>query len=96
MNTSLPTARELATRILTNAADHLDQHATIRHPLGGVEDLCMTQGHLDVTMSAAISAVDHIPNPRLRADARTTARAMLPPVTGTVADYANQLRNLAA
>jgi hypothetical protein len=87
-------------RILTLAADQLDQRATFTHPVGGYETpRCVAMG----TVRAAItSASDDL----LRANrlvgcsridaARIKVYLMLPPVTGTVAEYAAQLRALAA
>lgn len=91
------TPEQLAALILTLAASTLDESATLTHPLTGHEiPRCMTQGRLDVTMWTAAGAVDHIPNGRLRDQARAAARKALPPVTGTVAEYADLLRQTAA
>lgn len=95
--TNQTSPEELAALILTRAANDLDQWATMAHPLGGHEiPQCMTQGRLDVVMWSAVGAVDHIPNRRMRDQACAVARAALPSVADTVAEYAARLRQTAA
>jgi hypothetical protein len=90
----------LTAEILTLAANELDQRATFTHPVGGYQTpRCVSMG---AVRSAIATAADSL----LRRDrlvgcsridaARIGVYLMLPPVTGTVADYANRLRTLAA
>lgn len=94
------TVADRTAQILTLAAEHLDQHATFTHPVGGYETpRCISMG---TVRSAIATAADTL----LRRDrlvgcsridaARIGVYLMLPPVTGTVADYADQLRALAS
>ncbi|BBA99255.1 hypothetical protein RVR_5796 [Actinacidiphila reveromycinica] len=87
-------------RILAAAADQLDPHATMTHPIGGHEiPVCMTTGWLDLAVGDAVTAVlHHIPGFMRLADQFAiiaAARRALPPVAGTIAEYATQLRTLA-
>ncbi|MGW9058900.1 hypothetical protein [Streptomyces sp. NPDC055733] len=91
------TVAEAAARTLNAIADDLDTSATITHPVFETETpRCMTQGLLDAAMWAASGAVDSTPNARLRTEARAAARELLPPVEGTVAEYATRLRAISA
>lgn len=100
MTTDL-TPAALAARILYNLADRLDQHATTTHPLFGIGvDRCMGQGWIESLLPSATRSIsgmarDFRPHATQIA-AEGVARAMLPPVTGTVAEYATRLRTLAA
>lgn len=72
-------ATALTILALLRAADELDHHATITHPIGGHSvQVCMTHGLAEYVVR----------NPQ--------ARAILPPITGTVTEYATRLLNLAA
>jgi len=89
---------DLVARILIRTADDLDRHATTTHPLGHQIPQCMTHGSLDISVSRATEAVLRQTRARGTDRAATVdaARAVLLPVTGTVADYATRLRALAA
>ncbi|MFJ6566244.1 hypothetical protein ACIQNU_02400 [Streptomyces sp. NPDC091292] len=83
-------------RALTSIATALDLHATRTHPLGGTWQPCMTTGWLTTLTPTIISA--HLPGVPYRDRAGFTAavRLALPPVTGTIAEYAARLRATAA
>lgn len=87
------TATEAVARILTTVADRLAEHATITHPFfGTTEAACMTQGWLDTALWRAQGALDRGVSMKVRTLAWPAVREALPPVTGTVAEYATQLR----
>lgn len=88
---------DLTAQILTLAADRLDEHATITHPVGGYQiPRCMTEGHRGLVICDIHSAIDRVYGATTRNSLRATIPAMLPPATGTVAEYAERLRTLAA
>lgn len=83
------------TRALTALADSLDQHATRTTWLGTTEQACMTTGWLDTLTPTAIGAqLPQVPY-RERPGFGAVVRRALPPVAGTVAEYAHQVRALA-
>jgi hypothetical protein len=90
----------LTVEILTLAADGLDQRAAFTHPVGGYQaPRCASIGTVRAAIATASDTL--LRRNRLvgcsRIDAaRITVYLMLPPVTGTVAEYANRLRALAA
>ncbi|MFI0233148.1 hypothetical protein [Streptomyces sp. NPDC017086] len=101
MNTHTITVTEAVTRILAATATHLDQHATTTHPITGVaEARCMTYGWLDTAVRAELGPVfEMVRGCRRHAtqiEVEAAVRAALPPVTGTVAEYARGLRALTA
>lgn len=80
-------------RVLTATAARLQRSADLTHPIHGTpEPRCMTRGLLDTTLPSVIGRE----LPRVpywdRAGFAATVRATLPPVTGTVAEYAALLR----
>ncbi|MEU2730088.1 hypothetical protein ABZ650_20465 [Streptomyces griseoviridis] len=88
--------RTATAHALTTLADALDQHATTTSWLGRTEPRCMTTGWLDTLTPSAITT--HLTDApyRDRHLVGTIVRQALPPVTGTIAQYAQQLRTLAA
>ena len=92
MNTS-----DLAARILIRAADDLDRGATLTHPLGGHQvHVCMNDNLRDLVVRGIESAIGRVYGATARCAIRAAVLASLPPATGTKAEYADQLRSLAA
>lgn len=87
----------LVSRVLALAADFLDEHATITHPLVGLQvDRCMSDGYRDRAVTSVQGTVlDRVLDRRIRDAARAAVREALPPVAGTVAEYAARLRETA-
>lgn len=98
-NTGQISPQKLTALALTLAADNLRPHETLRHPLGGDLPNCMTDGILDLAIRAALGPVfETVPGFRRYATQiaiENTVRAALPPVAGTVAEYADRLRETA-
>ena len=92
------TAAALTRVVFALAAEQLDAHATLAHPLTGAPtDRCMTDGYRGLAIDTALGQIlDRIRDRRVRQDLRDSVHAMLPPVAGTVAGYANTLRTLSA
>lgn len=95
---STPVA-SLTAQILTLTADELDQSATFIHPVGGYRiPRCVSIGIVRNAISVASDTL--LRRNRLvgcsRIDAaHITVYRMLPPVAGTIAEYARSLRTLA-
>lgn len=100
MTTTDQTVTALVACILTLAADELDQRATFTHPVGGYQTpRCVAIGTVRNAIAAAADTLlrrDRLVGCSRIDAARIKAYLMLPPVTGTVADYAERLRNLTA
>ncbi|CAK7288610.1 hypothetical protein [Streptomyces misionensis] len=100
-NTTQPTTEQLVTLILTRAAENLRPHETITHPIGNHEiPNCMTDGWRDIEVRSATRSVLGNVRGFLRYSTQMSIEkavwAALPPVAGTVADYADRLRETAA
>ncbi|MGW0904927.1 hypothetical protein [Streptomyces sp. NPDC002853] len=91
------TIDSLAARILTLAADNLRPYATAQDWRGVEFDQCMTEGLRDIEISRARQSV-LIPVARLSTvdGARALVATLIPPVAGTVAEYADRLYEAAA
>jgi hypothetical protein len=94
-----PSTNQLAALLLTLAADALREHETITHSLGGQVARCITAGYVDQAFRTAIGPVfEQVRGFRRYATQiaiEEAARAALPPLAGTVADYADRLRETA-
>jgi hypothetical protein len=91
-----PSTNQLAALLLTLAADALREHETITHPLGGQVARCITAGYVDHALRAAIGPVFRgFRRYATQIAIEEAARAALPPLAGTVAEYADRLRETA-
>jgi hypothetical protein len=88
---------DLTARVLAAAADRLDRSATITHPIGGHQDpVCMNDHIRDLVVRNVHSAIDRVHGADTRSALHNTIPTMLPPATGTITEYANRIRALAA
>jgi hypothetical protein len=90
---------DLTAQILTLAAEQLDQRANFTHPGGYQTPRCISLGTARAAIAAASDTLlrrDRLVGCSYIDAARITVYRMLPPVTGTVAEYADRLRALAA
>ncbi|MFF9215598.1 hypothetical protein [Streptomyces viridosporus] len=87
----------LTARVLALAADTLRPYETIAgHAPGHTAPVCMTDGLRDIVIGRALETVLTTVRPYATQDAvRAAVRAVLPPVTGKVSEYAAQLRETA-
>ncbi|MER7972304.1 hypothetical protein ABTX35_25500 [Streptomyces sp. NPDC096080] len=87
--------RTTTARAFIALAGRLAQLATRQHPLGGTWQPCMTSGYLaTLTPSIIGSLLPAVPYDH-RALVGPLVEQALPPVDGTIAEYAARLRTLA-
>lgn len=98
-NTGQISPQQLTALALTLTADNLHPHQNTRHPLGGDLPNCMTDNILNLAIRTALGPVlEKVQGFRRYATQiaiENAVRAALPPIAGTVAEYAASLRETA-